>query len=86
MPYAPAVVERTMKVQQVLMQAISGQLTWLQAEEILGWRPLLRATGFHLSGINAFAFAKPFPRLFPRPRRSKSTHALLRRFQAPIRM
>jgi transposase len=39
MSYAPAVVERTMKVQQVLMQAISGQLTWLQAEEILGWRP-----------------------------------------------
>lgn len=39
MPYAPAVVERTMKVQQVLMQAISGQITWLQAEEILGWRP-----------------------------------------------
>jgi transposase len=39
MPYAPAVVERTMKVQEVLMQAISGQLTWLQAEDILGWRP-----------------------------------------------
>ena len=39
MPFAPAVVERTMKVQQVLMQAISGQLTWLQAEEILGWPP-----------------------------------------------
>jgi transposase len=39
MPYAPAVVERTMKVQEVLMQAISGRLTWLQAEDILGWRP-----------------------------------------------
>jgi transposase len=39
MPFAPAVVERTMKVQEVLMQAISGQLTWLQAEDILGWRP-----------------------------------------------
>ena len=39
MPYAPAVVERTMKVQEVLMQAISGKLTWLQAEEILGWQP-----------------------------------------------
>ena len=38
MPYAPAVVERTMKVQEVLMQAISGTLTWLQAEEILGCR------------------------------------------------
>jgi hypothetical protein len=28
-----------MKVQEVLMQAISGQLTWLEAEDILGWRP-----------------------------------------------
>ena len=39
MPFAPAVVERTMKVQEVLMQAISGQLTWLEAENILGWQP-----------------------------------------------
>jgi hypothetical protein len=39
MPFAPAVVERTMKVQEVLMQAISGQRTWLEAEEILGWAP-----------------------------------------------
>src|SRR4029077_15629920 len=39
MAYAAAVVERTMKVQEVMMQAISGKLTWLQAEEILGWRP-----------------------------------------------
>jgi hypothetical protein len=39
MPFAPAAVERTMKVQEVLMQAITGQLTWLQAEDILGWQP-----------------------------------------------
>src|SRR5213592_1238759 len=39
MAYAAAVVERTMKVQEVMMQAISGKLTWLQAEEILGWQP-----------------------------------------------
>src|ERR1700693_3396891 len=39
MPYAPAVVERTTKVQEVLLQAIGGKLTWLEAEEILGWRP-----------------------------------------------
>lgn len=37
MPYAPAVVERTMKVQEVMLQALSGRLTWPQAEEILGW-------------------------------------------------
>ena len=39
MAYASAVVERTMKVQEVMMQAISGKLTWVQAEEILGWQP-----------------------------------------------
>src|SRR5438105_3300994 len=37
MPDSPAVVERTMKVQEVLLQALSGKLTWPQAEEILGW-------------------------------------------------
>jgi transposase len=39
MPYAAAVVERTMKVQEVMLQAFSGKLTWPQAEEILGWSP-----------------------------------------------
>jgi hypothetical protein len=39
MPYAPAVVERTTKVQEALLQAIGGKLTWLEAEEVLGWRP-----------------------------------------------
>ena len=39
MPYAAVVVERTMKVQEVLLQALSGKLTWPQAEEILGWSP-----------------------------------------------
>jgi transposase len=37
MPYPPAVVERTMKIQEVFAQAMSGQLTWWQAAEILGW-------------------------------------------------
>src|SRR2546425_8957147 len=44
MPYAPAVVERTMKVQEVLLQALSGKLTWPQAEEILGWSGSHRAS------------------------------------------
>ena len=39
MPFAPAVVERMMNVQEVLLKAISGQLTWLEAEDILGWPP-----------------------------------------------
>ena len=37
MGYPPAVVERTMKVQDVLLRAMSGTLSWMQAAEILGW-------------------------------------------------
>jgi len=36
MPYPPGAVERAMKVQEVLLRAIAGQLTWIQAAEILG--------------------------------------------------
>ena len=35
---------RTMKVQEVLLQALSGKLTWPQAEEILGWSGSHRAS------------------------------------------
>ncbi len=36
MAYAAGAVERAMKVQEVILQAIAGQLTWIQAAEILG--------------------------------------------------
>lgn len=36
MPYPPDAMERVMKVQQVILQALSGQLTWIQAADILG--------------------------------------------------
>jgi transposase len=39
MLYAQAAVERTMKVQEVLLRAMSGELRWLQAADILGWSP-----------------------------------------------
>jgi len=39
MAYASAVVERTMKVQGVMLQPMSGKRTWVQAEEIVGWSP-----------------------------------------------
>jgi hypothetical protein len=38
MVLAAAAVERAMKLQEVLMRALSGTLTWLQAADILGWR------------------------------------------------
>ena len=37
--YPAPVVERAMKVQEVILRAMSGALTWLQAAEILGLSP-----------------------------------------------
>ena len=34
-----AAVERAMKRQEVIMRALSGALTWLQAADILGMEP-----------------------------------------------
>ncbi len=39
MAYALGAVERAMKVQEVILRALSGQLTWLQAADILGRSP-----------------------------------------------
>ena len=39
MPYPSGAVERAMKVHEVIMRALDGQLTWLQAAEILGRSP-----------------------------------------------
>ena len=37
--YVSAAVERTMKIQEVILRALSGALTWLQAADILGIHP-----------------------------------------------
>jgi len=39
MAYPSGVVERAMKVQEVIVRALAGQLTWLQAADILGRSP-----------------------------------------------
>jgi transposase len=39
MVFAAAAVERAMKIQEVIMRALSGALTWLQAADILGLDP-----------------------------------------------
>ena len=39
MGYSVDAMERAMKVQEVIMRALSGQLTWLQAADILGRSP-----------------------------------------------
>lgn len=39
MPYPPGAVERAMKVYEVITRALAGQLSWIQAAEILGRSP-----------------------------------------------
>jgi len=39
MAYLASAVERAMKIQEVILRALSGQLTWLQAADILGRSP-----------------------------------------------
>ena len=39
MVFAEAAVERAMKIQEVVMRALSGAITWLQAADILGLDP-----------------------------------------------
>src|SRR5262245_63004165 len=39
MAYPPGAVERAMKAQEVILRAIAGELTWIQAAEILGCSP-----------------------------------------------
>ena len=39
MAYPVGAVERAMKLQEVILRALSGQLTWLQAADILGRSP-----------------------------------------------
>jgi hypothetical protein len=36
MPYARGAVERAMKVQEVILRALAGKLTWIEAAELLG--------------------------------------------------
>jgi helix-turn-helix protein len=39
MAYRPDAVEHAMKVHEVIMRALNGQLSWIQAAEILGRSP-----------------------------------------------
>ena len=39
MAYPPGAVERAMKIQEVILRALDGKLTWLQAADILGRSP-----------------------------------------------
>lgn len=71
MTYPPSVWERAMKIQEVLTRAMSGQISWLQAAEIIGlsprsmrrWRWRLETKGY--DGLLDRRRGTPSPRTAP---------------------
>jgi len=71
MTYAVIAVERAMKIQEVILRAMSGALTWLQAADILGmhprslrrWRARQQRVGY--DGLLDRRCQHPSPRLAP---------------------
>src|SRR5512132_4069696 len=71
MSYAVIAVERAMKLQEVILRAMSGELTWLQAADVLGmhprslrrWRVRQQRVGY--DGLLDRRRQRPSPRLAP---------------------
>jgi transposase len=71
MTYAVIALERAMKIQEVILRAMSGELTWLQAADILGmhprtlrrWRARQQRVGY--DGLLDRRRQHPSPRLAP---------------------
>ena len=71
MSYAAAAVERAMKVQEVMLRAMSGQWHWIQAAEILGisdrsmrrWRERYERWGY--DGLFDRRWRRPSPKRMP---------------------
>jgi transposase len=71
MTYAVIALERAMKIQEVILRAMSGALTWLQAADILGmhprslrrWRARQQRVGY--DGLLDRRRQRPSPRLAP---------------------
>jgi transposase len=71
MLYPPEALERAMKIQEVILRGLSGELTWLQAAEILGCSPrslrrwLRRYERWGYDGLLDRRHGRPSPRQVP---------------------
>jgi len=71
MPFTPAAGERAMRVHEVILRALSGELTWLQAADILGRTPRsirrlrLRFQQYGYEGLYDGRRIKPSPKRAP---------------------
>jgi hypothetical protein len=70
--YSEAAVERTMKIQEVILQAVAQKIFWWQAAEIIGisdrqmrrWKSRYEQYGY--DGLYDRRRGKPSPRQVPR--------------------
>ena len=73
MAYPEAAWERTMRVQEVLLKALSGEVHWYRAAEILGWSPRTlrrwreRYETYGYSGLLDKRLLRPSKRCVPPP-------------------
>ena len=71
MSYTAVAVERAMKVQEVILRAMSGRQTWLQVADVLGVsartvrRLRLRYKHFGYDGLFDHRRRRPSPRAVP---------------------
>ena len=71
MPYTPAARERAMKIREVILKAVAGEMTWIQAAEVLAmsprtlrrWRYKFRKRG--VGGLIDRRQRSPSPRAVP---------------------
>src|SRR6201987_1363024 len=69
--YSKAAVERAMKIQEVILRAMAGKMTWFQAAEILGFtdrhlrRMRERYQEFGYDGLFDRRRGKPSPKRVP---------------------
>ena len=69
--YTPSAVERAMRVQEVILRAMSGQLSWIRAAEIIGisdrsmrrWKRRYEEHGY--DGLLDRRTGRPSPRRAP---------------------
>ena len=69
--YPGSAVERAMKIQEVLLRAVSGEIHWFQAAEILGisprhmhrWKQRYEAFGY--DGLFHRRWGRPSPKRVP---------------------
>ena len=70
MGYTAGAVERAMKVQEVIVRALSGQLTWIQAADILGRSPRSIRRLRHRYALHGYDGLWDRRRQTPSPRRA----------------